>query len=136
MDEREAREYLENVMRGKTAVQGLERSVVQRLQQTNLESLRMEKEISSLSTAQEQAKRRLYELNGLREGYAQILIEAEDGRRDVKATTPMKAVPENKAHDLDDTECKVLSDLIGRKVDRAELHVAAQGEKPHGHAGR
>lgn len=141
MDDREVREYLENVMRGKVAVLGLERNIVQRLQQVNLESLQMEKEISSLTSAREQATRRLHELNGLREGCVQILVEAENARRASReegkaAPKNEPGIPENKVHDLDDVERQVLSKLVGMDVDRAELHAVPQGGNAHGHAGR
>jgi len=117
MNQQEATQYLDAVMQGKIQLQGAEQGILQRLRQVNLESLQTEKEISSLSALLDKTRIHLHTLSGQREGYATVLVDAEVARKSAKTPTDV-----DKVHDLNETERKTLTTLLGMDVDRAELH--------------
>lgn len=116
MNEQEANQYLTNVLEGKAQVEGLEKKIASMLLSSNQSGILLEKDIQNLSAALEEARLRLTLLNGRREGYAQILLDAEKERRE---TAKPKVVP--KAHVLNQEERKSLGDILGQQVDAAEM---------------
>lgn len=93
MNNQEVNEYMDAVLTGKIKLEGLEAKVVSKLSEMSEEIGKLEKFVGQVSNQLEQAKIRLVNLNGRREGYAQLLVDEEVHRRQSvkEALSPIRA---------------------------------------------
>jgi len=115
----EMNEHLNALMTGEVKVEGVEGTVVRRLQEDEAEFKRLDGIISQLSQQLESAKTRAISLQGKREAYIQLLVDEESARR--KATEASKHAMRAKFEKLSHEEKKSLGDVLGSSSPALEV---------------
>jgi len=127
LTDQEANEYLDALLSGKCRPQEQDGLIVNRLTSSNTEILKLERITRQLSSDLEQARTAHLKELGRREGYAQILVDAEDKRRSRKETKKESTVPGGKAPELTKEQIADLSEKLGVEMEHPRL--VAVGEK-------
>lgn len=116
----EMNEYLNSVMTGKVKVDGVEGTVVRRLQEDDSEFRRLNEIISQLTQQLESARLRSLNLQGRREAYVQLLVDEEMERRKKKNVVDPTKV-QLRGGILSESEKETLGDLLGSPIKEARV---------------
>jgi hypothetical protein len=116
----EMNEYLNSIMTGKVKVEGIEGTVVRRLQEDGAEFQRLEGVISQLTQQLDSARLRSLNLQGRREAYIQLLVDEELERRKRKNVTDPTKI-HLRGNILSEGERETLGDILGSNVTEARL---------------
>lgn len=119
----EMNEYLNGLMTGKVKVEGVEGTVVRRLQEDDAEFKRLDGVISQLSQQLETAKIRAINFQGKREAYIQLLVDEEMERRKKKSFTDPTKI-RIKGSILSEDEKNTLGNVLGMPVSEAQAVLA------------
>jgi hypothetical protein len=121
-------EYLNSVLTGKVKMEGIEGTVVRRLQEDDEESRRLESIISQLTQQLDSARLRSLNLQGRREAYIQLLVDEELDRRKRKSISDPTKV-QLRGSVLSEEERSNLGDVLGMNINEAKVVPARMAEK-------